>query len=105
MTSELSPIEIAKQLPHSGGANFDRLLNEHLEYGYVVSRPTMFAMARAVDLNGIHTWFITSAVGNLLELLSALPFPLPQIAFCRKSDPRIRVYSLSKLASKVRKKK
>jgi hypothetical protein len=61
---------------------------DHIYYhrnGYVISYPHMFGMFQPIHHEGERIWFIQIAVGNLLELLSALPFMLPKFAFCRNN--------------------
>jgi hypothetical protein len=69
----------------------------HLDpHGVVISTPTIFAMAKVIDMNG-PAWFVRVAVGNLTELLRATPAWLDKICFCRRNDGRLRVYPLRRL--------
>jgi hypothetical protein len=61
---------------------------DHIYYhrnGYVISYPRMFGMFQPIHHEGERIWYIRIAVGNLLELLGALPFMLPKFAFCRNN--------------------
>lgn len=88
----IPPVEIAKILYTRAGLDFDKDLVAHLRDGYVVSRPWLFMMFRAVELDdGRHAWLLNSAVGNLDEMPALFPFALPWIAFYRRNDKRMRV--------------
>jgi hypothetical protein len=73
----------------------------YLAHGCVISRPDCFGMARVIE--GPRTkqpaWFVRMSVGPLDVLMSALPYPLPEICLCRgkKGDLRIRSYSFARM--------
>jgi hypothetical protein len=73
----------------------------YLAHGCVISRPDCFGMARVIE--GPRTkqpaWFVRMSVGPLDVLMSALPYPLPEICLCRgkKGDLRIRSYSFERM--------
>lgn len=90
--------------------DFDKDLEDHLINGYVCSRPTLFAMVKVIDLdpwNRDLAWFIQIAVGDMLELISVLPYYLPKICFCRHNEhDKKRIYPMDKflrLAVKLKK--
>jgi len=72
-------------------------LVEHLHTGIVICRPDLFVMGKAVVLDdGRAAWFIAAAVGNLRQLLTLFPAPLPFIAFRRRGQKRLRVYNIDR---------
>ena len=90
-----------------GEVSFANDVGDYLYDGVVISRPDLFGMAKVIDLapegqKPEPAWFVRMAVGNLNELLAALPLPLPKICFCRRNDGRVRVYSLQKLKDRAR---
>ena len=84
-----------------GEVSFEADVAEYLAHGVVISTPTCFGLARMIE--GPRTkqpaWFVRMAVGDLRELLSRLPYSLPEICFCRgkKGDLRIRSYPLERM--------
>jgi hypothetical protein len=84
-----------------GNPNFYTDLYAHHQYGVIISRPDVFAMARVIDWDGEKAWFCMMAVGDLANLMKYVPYHLKKIVFCRKSDGRLREYSLDKLLQKV----
>ena len=82
-------------------ASFEEDVAFYLAHGCVISTPTLFGLVRVIE--GPRTkgpaWFIRMAVGPLDELISALPFALPEICLCRgkKGDLRIRSYSFERM--------
>ena len=105
----LKPILVAKLFyaMFNSQISFEDDLNDYLINHVVVSRPTCFGMARLHDLAEEGeppdlAWFIRIAVGNLPELLNALPAYLPKICWCRNKpgkpfDEKLRVYKLDRL--------
>lgn len=89
-----------------GEVSFEKDLTDYLEHGVVISQPNLFGMAKMIALpSGERAWFIRMAVGPLDKLLECLPCYLPKICFCRRSDGRVREYSLERLAAIGRRKK
>lgn len=94
----------AMQIYRESGSprDFQADLGAHLSYGYVISRPDLFAMLRPVRrdapealLSKIEwrfkspdSWLVWSVAGALPELLAHLPFELPWLAFHRGSARR-----------------
>jgi hypothetical protein len=84
-----------------GNGNFYTDLANYHQYGVVISRSDVFAMARVIEWKGDRAWFCQMAVGDLADLLKQVPYHLDKILFCRRSDGRLREYSLDKLIQKV----
>src|SRR4029077_3949694 len=86
-----------KQVPPERRVKFEDDLRDYLCNGVVVSRPTIFWMAKIIEVKPKWAagpelaWFVRIAVGSIDELMQTLPGPLPNIAFCRRCDPRVRV--------------
>lgn len=105
MPLNMRPILIARSLYiRYGMIPFEQDLTAYLTDGFVVSLPHCFAMGKVVDLAPSDTngepqpcWFVRIAVGNLQDLMKLLPFELPRIAFCRRNDGKMRVFSLQRL--------
>jgi hypothetical protein len=85
------------------GLDFGTDLLHYLREGFVVSRPTAFAMGKPIELNGKRGWFIQIAVGNIMELILCLPFRLDFVAFCRNNDDNLRVIDFDKYVKRVAK--
>jgi hypothetical protein len=83
-------IEHYEKIP---GVSFVDDLTDYLANGFVVSRPTVFAMAKPIERESKRGWFIRFACGNMAELLTCLPCPLEFVAFFRDKDkvPRMRI--------------
>src|SRR4030095_2930578 len=78
--------------------NFEADLQDYLVNGFVTARPNVFGMGKVIKHNGEPAWYIRMAVGNILELLSILPFPLDTVVFCRNNEKGVlRVYSFERL--------
>jgi hypothetical protein len=77
----------------------------YLRHGFVVSRPTVFAMGRPVEYNGRYGWYLQMCAGNILELLTCLPYKLDFLAFDRDNEGKIRVVDLDWFINKVARKK
>lgn len=73
------------------GVDFLADLFDYLVNGFVVSRPTVFAMGKLIEKDGKRGWFIRYACGNILELLSLLPCRMDYIYFCRTHKDNDRV--------------
>lgn len=72
-------------------------LIDHLETGIVISRPSLFAMGKAVLLDdGRPAALIAAAVGDFGELLDHIPRSLPWIAFRRRGKNTLRVYPMER---------
>ena len=82
---------------------FEQDVAEYLSSGCVLSYPHLFALARMIELNKEPAWFIRIAVGRLPDLLATLPWHTKKIAFCRRNDGRMRVYSLERLIRRAMK--
>ena len=103
-----APIEKAKEhYKQKSLIPFNAELEDYLHNGVVISRPTCFGMARVVNLAKTGeprlAWFVRYACGNLDELLSTIPAELPEIAFCRRVDGRLRIYSFKRMIELARK--
>jgi hypothetical protein len=91
------------KLPKEKRIKFEDELMEYLSTGFVISRPTIFAMMKIVDVaekdeqGPIYAWFLRVAVGDLRELTEIFPAPLPYMAFCRHGDSKLRRYPFEKM--------
>jgi len=104
LTGKSTAFETARFLMTLQGQDFYKELAACHSYGIVISRSDLFAMAREIDYLGKKAWFCPMAVGDLSELLRFVPQPsLEKICFTRRSDPRLREYSLNKLIQKGKK--
>jgi len=83
------------------GLNFWDDLMYYLRTGFVVSRPSCFAMGRPIERDGKRGWFIQIAVGNIGELITCLPCKLDFVAFCRNNDENMRVIDFDTYVKKV----
>jgi hypothetical protein len=88
--TRVRPIAIAEECyRHWGGLNFFNDLAHYHLHGIVVSRPDIFLMAKAIEdpepkHAGEVAWFIRMFVGDMAELVPALPpYPIKWIRFCR----------------------
>ena len=107
--ASVKPILVAKlfYVMFSNQISFEDDLDDYLLNHVVVARPTCFGMARIHNLAKEGepyelAWFIRIAVGDLRELLNALPAHLPKICWCRNKpgkpfDKKLRVYKLDRL--------
>jgi hypothetical protein len=101
------PIAIARELFRRyvepiAGITFEERLAHDLgtEDCFVISSPVAFAMGTIVQLGDRQrAWFFELAFGTLEDLLKAIPFPLPFVAFKRevRGNSRIRVVPLEHL--------
>ncbi len=66
--------------------DFEADLVDYMRNGFVVARPHLFAMFKAIEHEGERVWFVRILVGNLLEALSCMPCILPKICFCRNNQ-------------------
>lgn len=103
----MKPIDIARQLREEQipEENFDAILRDHMnaENGAVVSNPVCFGMAKAVQIEWKHCWYVDTAVGNLREILRAMPFRLPYVAFQRgKRGAKLKIYPTSSVLRLVK---
>ena len=83
------------------GLNFWNDLVYYLRTGFVVSRPSCFAMGRPIERDGKRGWFIQIAVGNIGELITCFPCKLDFVAFCRNNDENMRVIDFDTYVKKV----
>jgi hypothetical protein len=108
----LTAIEVAARCYRKwmGQVSFENDVADYMAHGFVVTRPTCFAMWHIITLGadekkrwtaGEQAWFVRMAAGDLMELFSCVPWYLPWIAFCRRGDGRVRVYKLERLVRKV----
>ncbi len=93
-----------------GAATFEEDLRHYLMHGWVLSRPSCFAMAKVIDLaepgqEQRPAWFVRMAAGDMVELLLELPGQLSAICFCRRNDGKLRIYSLQRLIQKATRRK
>jgi hypothetical protein len=87
MRGEHSAFDLARLFyAQYSNLNFESDLVDYMRNGFVTVRPHIFGMFKAIHHEGERIWFIRIAVGNLLELLGALPFMLPKFAFCRNNN-------------------
>ena len=100
--AKLSYDKWQKKKPAEKRVKFEDDLMDHLCNGFVVSRPTIFWMGKAVDFakEGAQereiALFVRVAVGDIRELLSTLPCMFPEIAFCRRGGERIHRWPLER---------
>jgi len=81
-----------------GAIKFIDDFDDYTLTGIVISRPDLFVMAKATEHNGELAWFIRMLVGQLDQLIPALPpWPIEKICFCRHGDGRIRSYSIKRM--------
>lgn len=93
----MNPLVQAIKLRASVGADFWAEFQAHLATGVVISTPRIFLMGRpcpkGADMSDIRqrwssskcdAWFVWCAVGELGDLLAAIPFPLPWIGWHRQ---------------------
>jgi hypothetical protein len=94
------PIEVARILYRKAGLDFEAAFESHLNDGFVIARPWLFMMFRAVQLEEGPAWHIAIAVGmdRLPEICGLLPFYLPYVVFYRRLDKRPRVLKLDRVA-------
>lgn len=114
----MTAFETACRLYDGAGHTAEDMIRDmtwHAMRGYVLSTPCEFALARPVALRWgedkicdlsdnrltdfeltlpLDCWHITVAVGDMRELMTYIPFPLPFISFERREC--FRVYQMSK---------
>ena len=83
------------------GLNFEADLLHYLREGFVVSRPSLFAMAKPIEHEGRRGWFVQIAVGAIGELYTCFPCPLAFVAFCRNNDDNMRVIEWDYFEQKI----
>ncbi len=103
----MTPIQIAKQIREEQipEQRFETVLNDYLksDNGIVVSNPVCFAMGGAVQIEWKHCWYVDTAVGKLGEILRAMPFRLPYVAFQRgKRGNKLKIYPTSSILRLVK---
>lgn len=95
------PLIHAIRLRHEDGGDFAAELRAHLVHGYVISTPRIFLMgrpcprfadvsdlSRSWPISECDAWFVWVAVGDIRELVEAMPFFLPWIGFYRQGRGR-----------------
>ncbi len=95
---KMRPIEIAAAHCREKGIVFEKLFLRYVfdPASYMISNPFCFALARPVELESRPAWLVELAAGDLRQLISALPFQLPFIAFHRNAQSKLRVYRLDR---------
>ena len=83
------------------GLDFGQDLLHYLREGFVVSRPTLFAMGKPIEHEGRRGWFIQIAVGEIGELITVFPCRLDFVAWCRNNDDNMRVVEWNAYIKKV----
>lgn len=87
MRGEHSAFDLARLFyANYANLNFEA---DHIDYsrnGYVIARPALFTMFKAIYYEGERIWFIRILVGNLMEALTCMPCMLPKLAFCRNNQ-------------------
>jgi len=97
----MRPILQAIKLRHEDGGDFVAELRAHLLHGYVISTDRIFLMGRpcprGADMTDLSrswpvaecdAWFVWVGVGDMHELVAAMPFPLPWVGFYRQGRRR-----------------
>jgi hypothetical protein len=93
----MTPVEQVAAL-YDEGRSFRSDLEAYLLRGYVISTPTSFCMARAVQKGADHalikdpyhsfdnpdTWYVFAYAGRLSEAWKNIPYPLPWVGLDRK---------------------
>ena len=96
--SDHIPIEraIRYYLDHGHPEFFDDLA-DHLRTGIVVARPTCFFMAKMIwlrvkiDAPVERAWEVCFYTGDLREMFSCFPWPLPWLVFWRRGKLRAHI--------------
>jgi hypothetical protein len=117
MTDTLSPYEQAARVYELEpcARPFVEDLEAHLFNGYVFNTPDLFVMGRAVDssaeqsaiVNPWHTfareqcdaWLVYLAAGDLRQLITLFPYPLPKIGFERIN--KLRFYRFQEFTATI----
>ena len=97
----MRPILQAIKLRHEDGGDFVAELRAHLLHGYVILTDCIFLMGRPCPRDADMTdllrswpvaecdaWFVWVGVGDMRELVAAMPFPLPWVGFYRQGRGR-----------------
>lgn len=99
------PVPAAWEAAGIPSANsFREDLEQHLVHGWVYSSPTAFGLARLVHSSWpedalrdcrchalreeADMWYFTRVAGDAAEVLSRLPFPMPQVGYYREKKHR-----------------
>lgn len=69
------------------GTAWPQKLLDYLNYAWVYSSPTCFALVRVSAVESC--WFIEYLAGDVKEAIHHLPFYLRYVAFNRKGKPKI----------------
>ncbi len=101
---KMRPIEMAVAHCREKGIMFEKLFLRYVfdPACYMVSNPACFALARPVELESRHAWLVELAAGDVRQLLAALPFQLPFIAFHRNAESKLRVYRLDRFVRLIK---
>ena len=110
---QFAPYMLARQIwtQEECARTFEEDLVFHLNHGYVIATPDVFAMFRWVDstaseeeILGNETfshadcWHVYAYAGDFSQAESLFPFPLPWISFERKN--KLRIYRFQKMRAK-----
>jgi hypothetical protein len=88
----------------------------HAVFGYVIARPDMFVMGRAVDryadpkdialpwvtFDNPNAWLVYAFSGSSRNLLDFIPYPLQWIGFQRRGNP-LKFYDYNRFLQLLRK--
>lgn len=108
MAADMTPYEQAQCVARRLGMDFHRMINDHLEHGYVYSTPESFicAIDTARDFGeyaepGI---FVTLAVGNIDHFISIDPHKEKRkwLGFCREDGGEVHWIPWERLISRLR---
>ncbi len=91
------PIDKAIEKYNLAGQDFYGKINWHLENGWVVSVPYLFAMGYFYKDGKSIVCYIECCVGDMRELLRLNLFKLDSVEFMRDFDGRIKRYDYTKL--------
>ena len=80
------------------GEDFNTALTFHMEHGYVIATPEVFAMGHTIEYQGGMAWFIEYLEGSIVRAVELLPFYLPFIVAVRKGKPK--AYATAKLVNR-----
>lgn len=104
----MQPWQKAKQWHIRTGSTvpFEAVLGIFIRDGYVWSSPTEFVLAREIALNGdgkLNCWFVHLAAGTcpLKRFLELAPHQNDYVAWQRRGNKKMHIFSWEKFASKV----
>ena len=107
------PVVTAIKLFDELGDDFDTFLPFYLTYGYVLSTPSCFVLAKRIEsCNNIKDdfyyndegkiLFVFYAVGEVKELCDYIPKDIEYICFYRRGKDRLKIYKLDKFLEKIK---